>query len=230
MRRRRAASRNGAAVRSGACLGAALLFAACANNPPPPEWQMNAKGSLERATQAYLSGNQRIEALEFARARTELASTGRADMVARAELTRCAVRVASLVFDDCPGFAALARDASPEQQAYADYLAGRSAAQSIALLPLAQRDVAASKEATAALGRIDDPLSRLVAAGVLLRTGRAEPAMFPLAVQAASSRGWRRPLLAWLNVQWQRAEGAGETLEAARLRRRIELVTGELKP
>ena len=226
----RVAGRSRTAARAMIGLGAALLLAACANNPPPPEWQMNAKGSLERATEAYLAGNHRIEAVEFARARAELARTGRTDLVARAELTRCAVRVASLVFDDCPGFAALAQDASPEQQAYADYLAGRSTAQSMALLPPAQRDAAANKDVTAALGRIDDPLSRLVALGVLMRTGRAEPALFALAVQTASSQGWRRPLLAWLNLQLQRTEGAGETLEAARLRRSVELVSGESKP
>ena len=224
------AAPRGAAVRTRAGVGAALLLVACANNPPPPEWQMNAKGSLERATEAYLAGNQRIEAVEFARARAELARTGRAELVARAELMRCAVRVASLVFDDCPGFAALAQDASPAQQAYADYLAGKSTAQSIAQLPPAQRDVASGRDVTGALGRIDDPLSRLVAAGVLMRTGRAEPALFSLAVETASSQGWRRPLLAWLKVQLQRTEGAGETLEAARLRRSVELVSGESKP
>lgn len=226
----RAASRGSAAAIWVACIGATLLLAACANNPPPPDWQMNAKGSLERATEAYLSGSDRIEAIEFARARTELARTGRADMVARAELMRCAARVASLAFDDCPGFAALAQDASPAQQAYADYLVGKSTAQSIALLPPAQQDVAAGKDVAATLRRIDDPFSRLVAAGVLMRTGRAEPALFELAAETASSQGWRRPLLAWLKVQLQRAEGVGETGEAARLRRRIELVTGELKP
>ncbi len=207
-----------------------VLLGACANNPPPPDWQMNAKGALERATEAYLSGNDRVEAAEFARARAELARTGRADSVAGAELVRCATRVASLVFDDCPGFAALAQDASAAQQAYADYLAGKSTAQSIALLPPAQRDVAAGKDAAAALGRIDDALSRLVAAGVLLRAGRAEPAVFPLAVETASSQGWRRPLLAWLNVQLQRMQATGERAEAERLRRRIELVTGTSRP
>ena len=228
---RAAAAERGAARRAIAGVGAALLLAACANNPPPPDWQMNAKGSLERATDAYLSGNARIEAAEFARARAELARTGRADLLARAELSRCAARVASLVFDECPGFAALAQDAPAAERAYADYLAGKgSTSQGGALLPPAQRGVATGQSPVQAWAGIDGPLSRLVAAGVALRTGRAEPALFALAVETASSQGWRRPLLAWLNVQLQRAEASGETLEAARLRRRVELVTGELKP
>jgi hypothetical protein len=44
------------------------------------------------------------------------------------------------------------------------------------------------------------------------------------AVNTASSQGWRRPLLAWLRVQLQRAQAAGAEQEAARIQRRIELV------
>ena len=201
--------------RSGIALGLLMLLAACASGPPPPDWQMNAKASLERATQAYLSGDSRVEAAEFARARLELARTGRADLLARAELTRCAARVASLEFDDCPAFAALAQDAQPAERAYANYLAAKATAVDLGLLPAAQRETPAA---------IADPLSRLVAAGVLLRSGRADPALYALAADTASAQGWRRPLLAWLQLQAQRADAAPDAELAARLRRRIELV------
>lgn len=200
------------------------LLLACSSAPPPPDWQMNAKSSLERGVTAYLSGNTRLEGLEFARARTELARTGRPDLLARAELTRCAARVASLVFDDCPGFSALMQDAPPAERAYADYLAGKVTAQDAGLLPAPHRDAAASNGSADALGRIKDPVARLIAAGVLLRTGKAQPAVFALAADTAAEQGWSRPLLAWLNAQAQRAEAAGEPNEAARLRRRIALV------
>jgi len=74
---------------------------------------------------------------------------------------------------------------------------------------------------------IEDPLSRLVAAGVLFKAGRASPEVIALAVDTASAQGWRRPLMAWLGVQLQRAEQAGATDEAARIRRRLALVQGE---
>jgi len=45
-----------------------------------------------------------------------------------------------------------------------------------------------------------------------------------LAVDTASAQGWRRPLLAWLGVQAMRAEKSGDTVEAQRLHRRIDLV------
>jgi hypothetical protein len=75
--------------------------------------------------------------------------------------------------------------------------------------------------AAAALQQIADPASRLVAAGVLLQAGRASPPVFMLAVDTASAMGWRRPLLAWLGVQLQRAEAAGDADAVDRLRRRI---------
>ena len=204
-----------------------VLLAACSSTPPPPDWQLNAKASLERATAAYLSGNSRLEALEFARARAELARTGRADLLARAELTRCAARVASLVFEDCAGFDALAQDAPPAERAYANYLAGEASSADAALLPAAHRDVLSGNGSARALSGMPDPLSRMVAAGVLLRGGHAEPAVFGLAVDTASSQGWSRPLLAWLNVQVQRAEAAGELNEVLRLRRRIDTISAD---
>jgi hypothetical protein len=204
----------------------ALLLTACAGTAPPPDWQLNAKGAMERALQAYLQGNSRVEAVEFARARAELARTGQADVLARAELTRCAARVASLVFEPCAGFDALAQDASAAERAYANYLAGKVTPQDVALLPEQHRAVATASAPATAVAGIADPLARLIAAGVLMQSARAEPAVMALSADTASAQGWSRPLLAWLNVQVMRAEAAGQADEVARLRRRIGLVVG----
>jgi primosomal protein N'' len=59
---------------------------------------------------------------------------------------------------------------------------------------------------------------------VLLRSGKATPQVLTNATETASTQGWRRPLLAWLGVQAMRAEKAGDTVEAQRLKRRIALV------
>jgi hypothetical protein len=204
-----------------------LLQCACSSGPKAPDWQLEAKGSMERSVAAYLQGNDRVDSSELARTRTQLSSTGRADVVAAAELLHCAAQVASLVLEPCAGFEALRQDASDAQRAYADYLRGLPAAAAIALLPASQRAAATRSAGDGrALQGIDDPLSLLVAAGVLLETGKANPAVIDQAVATASSQGWRRPLLAWLGVQLQRAQQAGQTDEAARLTRRIQLVQG----
>ena len=206
-----------------------LLVAACASRPPPPDWQFNARQAIDAAVTAYLEGNTRVEAAETARARSEIARTGQLDLLARAELMRCAARVASLVFEPCAGFEKLRADAAPAERAYADYLAARVQPQDIALLPEPHRalaDAKASAGTAATLSGIEDPLSRLIAAGVLFQSGRASPDVLQIAVDTASAQGWRRPLLAWLNVQLMRAEQAGPNAEAERLRRRIEVVQG----
>ena len=202
-----------------ACAGA---LAACSSTPPPPDWQSNSKNSIERAVAAYLNGDTRVEALEFDRARSEAARTGRFDLVARIELMRCAARVASLVFEPCAGFEALRDEAGAPERAYANHLAGRATPQDTALLPPAQQ--------TADPKDIADPLARLVALGVRFETQRADPAAIELAVETASAQGWRRPLLAWLGVQLKRAETSGAQADAQRLRKRIELVGGTKPP
>lgn len=202
----------------------AALLGACSSTPPAPDWQMNASASLARSLQAYLAGNNRVEASEFVRARTELLRTGRADLLARAELMRCAGRVASLVLEPCPGFEALRTDAAAPERAYADYLAGRLRPQDAAALPPWHRGVATG--GTVLPDDTMDPLARLVAAAVLLQSGRASPAVVAQAVDTASAQGWRRPLLAWLGVQARLAEQGGDAAEAARIRRRIQLVQG----
>ena len=204
---------------------AALALAACAGGPPPPDWQLGAHDAFDRAVAAYLAGDARVADAEFARAQRELARTGRADLLARAALLRCAAQVASLDLTPCAGFEPYRADAPAAERAYAAYLAGQASPADVALLPPAQQAVASAGRAVDnALAAIADPVSRLVAAGVLLQAGRASPSTIKLAVDAASSQGWRRPLLAWLGVAAQRADAAGAADEAARLRRRIAWV------
>ena len=211
------------------CAVVAAMLAACASGPPPPDWQANAKAAIDQATTAYLVGNSADEARAFERAREQIARTGRPEWMARAELMRCAAHVASLVFERCAGFEALRRDAAAPERAYADYLAARALPSAdIERLPPAQRAVAAALAgpATADVQAIADPLSRLIAVAVLFQAGKASPATIALAAETASAQGWRRPLLAWLEVLALRAEKSGAADEAQRLRRRMQLVQG----
>lgn len=183
---------------------AALLLAACAAGPPPPEWQLEARAALAAFERHYLEGDLRLAGSAFARLRAAVAKTGRPDLLARVELARCALRAASLEFDACPDFEALRADAGAEELQYAEYLAGR-------------------RERVPA----EEPLAQLVQAGVAFRAGRITPAQIAAAIEIASAQGWRRPLLAWLEVEARRAEAAGEQVAAARLRRRIAAVLGQ---
>lgn len=197
---------------------AAAALAGCASKPQPPAWEGDARSSLDGFTDDWLRGDSPAADAEFARARRASASTGRFDVVAQAELVRCGVKAAALDYD-CAGFAALASDATPAQRAYAAYLDGRWQGLDAALLPEQHRAVVTS----GSLAGVADPLARLVAAGALLKAGRITPADIATAVDTASNQGWRRPLLAWLGVQEQRARAAGDAAAVERIRRRIEL-------
>lgn len=204
-----------------------VLLAACGSKPRQPDWLVNADGAQDRYERAYLSGKDRVATSEFTRFRSEVASTADPALVARAELTRCAVQVASLEFGPCTGFEAIRRDASDAERAYADFLAGTLAPENAKLLPEQYRGIAGGQGGAAAVKGIKEPLPRLIAAGVLLRSGKADPETLQLAVDTASEQGWRRSVMAWLGAMALRAEKAGATEEAARLRRRMELAAQE---
>ncbi len=179
-----------------------LLIGGCAGGPQAPDWQTGAAQAMQAFQRLYLTGSTEAAEAQFKAARSELARTGRADLVARAELVRCAVRTASLEFDDCPGFEALRYGARQEEIDYAAYLQGKGS----------------SKAG-------NEPLSRLVAYAVSLRNGTINPANIGAAVDVASAQGWRRPLLAWLGVQEKRATDGGDSESAAKIRRRIDLIS-----
>lgn len=208
-------------------LALALLLGACGNKPRQPDWLVNADGSQERYERAFLSGRERVAVSEFTRFRSEVSSTGNPAIVARAELTRCAVQVASLDFQPCTGFEPLRADASDAERAYADFLAGTLAPENAKLLPEAYRGIAGGQGGAAALKGMDNPLPRVIAAAVLLRTGKADPEVLRIATDTASEQGWRRAVLAWLGAQALAAEKAGAAEEAARLRRRMEIAAEE---
>lgn len=208
----------------------ALALAACGNAPRTPDWVVSADGAQERYMRAHLSGQARVAQSEFTRLRADVSSTADPLPVARAELTRCAMQVATLDFQSCTGFDALRADVPAAERAYADFLAGaRLDATAAALLPVAYRPLAALTPGSPVgpvVQAITDPMSRLIAAGAMLRAGRADPLTLQVAADTASTQGWRRAVLAWLGAQAQRAEQAGATEEAQRLRRRMNLATG----
>lgn len=210
-----------------ALFACAVILGGCAGAPPVPAWDSEARSALDGYQAAYFAGNTRLAEAEFVRARRALSATARPELMARAELVRCALRTASLDFDDCPGYGALAADATGAERAYAAWLAG-TAVNDASLLPETQRAV--MTRGPEALASIQDPRARLVAAGVLLRQGRIDPAGIGAAITAASDQGWRRPLLAWLEVERKRAEAAGDLEAVARLARRIALAAGQPTP
>src|SRR5690606_34460292 len=110
-----------------------------------------------------------------------------------------------------------------KERAYADFLAGVLRPEQVEQLPEEYHAVAGGQGSGEAVEKIEDPFSRVIAAAVLLRSGRADPQVLQVATDTASEQGWRRAVMAWLGAQALRAEQAGAMEEAQRLRRRMEL-------
>lgn len=199
----------------------AALVAACSSAPVPP-WNGAAASALAAYRSAYLQGQERLAQSEFARARAAVAQTARPELVARVELTRCALEAASLDFAPCPGFTALADAADPAERAYAAFLAGTANAADVAALPANYH--AGVEGDTVQPTALADPQSQLIAAGVLQRQGRATPEVVAQAVAVATHWGWRKPLAAWLTLQAEQARAAGDAQTLARIRQRLTVL------
>ena len=208
---------------------AALIALACAgcSVAPTPAWRADAHDALESFTDTYLKGDTKLAERYFSESRAAVAGTGRPDLVARMELIRCGVGTAALDFDACAGYESIQADATETDRAYAGFLAGKFEQQAGAKLPPQYEAIAGEKDADAqnrALRKIKDPVSRLVASGALFRAGRLSPEGIATALDTASEQAWRRPLLAYLNVQAKLAESAGDTAALEVIRKRIELI------
>ena len=220
-------------MKSPAALALLLLLSACSGSPPPPDWKLNAVSLIEQFQERWLVGDGMTASLALNKARAEIAKTGRLDLLARAELAACAARVASFDYTACVGYERLANEAAPNDIAYARFLTGKWNGLDAKALPAHYADLVTAKDAAAAnraAVAIKEPLPRLIAASLLFKAGNADPATLANAVDTASERAWIRPLLAWLSVQWTRAQKAGDASAAAHLQHRIDLITSSGAP
>jgi hypothetical protein len=215
-------------ILAGWASASAMLLAACSSPPPAPDWQLDMESALDAYARHRLAGRLDLADRDFARAVDAVSATGRPDLLARVRLVRCAVASAALDFAVCPEPREIAREAGPEEQAYAAYLAGAWDGIDAARLPLVHAAVVRAGDDAgrlAAVRAIDATTSRLVAAAALFRRGALPPSGIDVAVDAASGSGQRGALLPWLGVQEKAAVTAGDTARAAAIRRRIEVAT-----
>ena len=71
---------------------------------------------------------------------------------------------------------------------------------------------------------IEDPLPRLIAAGLAVSHRLENDAILQTAVETASRNGWKRALLAWLERLKSSHEAAGDAAKASAIKSRIDLM------
>lgn len=213
-------------------LASLLVLAACGSSgPPPPDWKTDAADLIERYKKHALQGENLLAERYFKQAIAATGGAGRVSETARLWLVRCATRRAMLIDDPCNDYQALASAApQPDDAAYFRFITLDWDAIENAHLPAQYRDLikAQPDQRPAGLARIGDPLSKLLAASLLVQRGEAAPETLLLATETASHHGWRQPLLTYLKLLEQQAQQAGDSVQVQRHRLRIDLIKDSL--
>lgn len=213
--------------------GLVLLTACGSSGPPPPDWKTDSFDLIERYQKYALQGENTLAERYFQQAVAATGGAGRVTETARLWLVRCATRRAMLIDDACSEYADMARFvSSPTDQAYYRFITLRWDGLDAGLLPSQHRElVRADPDRRHEISsRAADPLARLLGASLLVMRQEARASTLDMAVETASERGWRQPLLTYLKLQQSQAAALGNDAELTRLTQRIELVERSVLP
>ncbi len=214
------------------CLFFPLIFLTACSSRPAPGWTGSSYNHLEGFKKHYLRGNDRLAEQRFQKALEEIRSSGDVELMAIAYLTKFAVRTAALeAFDDRDYLHLAAVESGLPHRHYYSFLKGSLAGVDPDQLPVqyraflkALRNGSSSEIETEAF-RMEDPLSRLIAAGLAVQGGRESESLLNGAIETASRQGWKKPLLAYLKRIERYYDSAKEMNKAADARKRLEWIS-----
>ena len=197
-----------------------------------PEWTKAAFNQLEDYKKNYLMGKEQMAERHFGHAIDEIKKSGDLDMLATAYLTKNAVQVAVLEMIDDREF--LRIDATyplPQHRSFHKFLKGEMDVVDVELLPGQYRAFFRAFQS----GRIDDamddivkmeePLSRLIATGLVVHKNQHDERCLKVAIDTASRNGWKKALLAYLEKLQSFYESKMDSEKAATIRKKIELIS-----
>lgn len=210
----------------------AIVLGGCAANLRP-SWIVDGDRHLERYKRSFLIyGHGEITERHFLSALEEINKSGNLNLIEKAWLTRMALQVAVLKDmeeEDYLKIAAVSR--VPENENFFAFLKGDITGVEIKNLPKQYRDFGhafltgdALKCGKAIASIKDEPVSRLIAAGIAVNNGIESEAIIQTAVDTASANGWKMALIVWLERLAAFYDAAGEAAKAGNIRRRIELI------
>jgi hypothetical protein len=211
-----------------------LLLAGCASAPPAPAWRTAGARNLEHYQELKLAGEEALAAAAFRTAVHELQKGGDLHALQVAELTACALQVAMLAPPTPAAYLRLeALEPVPANSRYLAFLQGVPDIDA-GLLPAPYRELYSAfrqgrDDLPAVVARIEDPRSRLVAAGWLVQRGRESEPLLLLAADTAGSHGWKGALLAYLGRLQASYEGRQAADKARAVAERIRLLTAPPK-
>ncbi|MDQ1277396.1 MAG: hypothetical protein QG555_436 [Thermodesulfobacteriota bacterium] len=208
-----------------------VFLMSCGGSQSIPDWTYASFNQMEDFKKAYLEGKTGTADLHFQRAVAEIKKSGDLNLLAKAYLNRYAVQAALLEsFRDDDFLKIQTAEPNPAHAGFYAFLKGNfSQADRDLLPPQYSRTVAdilaASRDSIAAdVRQIEDPLSRLVMTGLLVRYGYENAELLNGAVETASRQGWKKALLVYLErlhaFYMERREGE----KADKIKQRILLI------
>jgi len=210
----------------------AVLIGGCSFNQRPA-WIIVGERRLDSFKTNYLTDARDFSVeSNFKKAVEEIKKSGGLDLLEKAWLTRMALQGAVLKEMDEGDYREIAAvEPVPENENFYKFLKGDISDVDIKLLPEQYRGFlsAVLEEDVLNAGREiasmkEEPVSRLVAAGIAVRRNLESEAIIQTAVETASVNGWKMALIVWLERLSAFYEAEGEADKAADVRRRVELI------
>lgn len=207
-----------------------LLFLGCASKPIP-DWLNISYNQLESYKKSYLSGEDKVAAIQFKAAINEIRKSGDLEILSRAYLIRMALQATALENTDDDEYLKIdALQPSLPNRGFYAFLKGEINQVDDSMLPQQYRGFCkalrqnAGAESLQEIEKMEDPLSQLIALGIIVRLRQDNEDVLKKAIAAASAQGWKKPLLVYLARLQSYYEGKKETDKATGIQQRIKLI------
>jgi len=203
----------------------------CGGSKQIPDWINASFNNLENYKKNYLSGKDSIAELQFNKAIDEIKKSGNLEILGRAYLTKYALHVAVLEsFDEREYLAIDALQPVLQNRTFYNFLKGSFDKIDEGLLPRQYEGVlkiirkGKLEDAANEISKMEDPLSKLIAAGLLVQKYNYDEGMLKVAIDTASQNGWKKALLVYLEKLLLFYETKKEPEKAANIAQRIQLI------
>ena len=196
-----------------------------------PDWQNNSFKYMEYFKKYFLTGDERKSDLYFTKAVEEIKKSGKLDVLAKAYLTKCSVRVATLGEINCDEFNVIEGiEGNRKNNNFYTFLKGNFDNVDGKLLPERYQKFFKSiktdtiEDLNSEIVTIEDPLSRLIAVGLSVKHGRYNESTLRAALDVASAQGWKKALLAYLEEIKAFYKKTREVAKADKVQQKINLI------
>jgi hypothetical protein len=208
----------------------ACVIAGCASNPRP-EWRQDSYGQVENYKINYLKGKDMIAESYYRKALEEVKRSGDLKLLSRIYLTKYALKTAALEnISDSEYIELDVIEPDAENRNFFVFLKGNLSIVDAKLLPAQYGSFLRAgidgkeREINDALSKIDDSLSSLIAAGITVKNNIYNEETLQIAIQKASTNGWQKPLLAYLEKLQQYYEAHNEKAKASKIQQKLKTI------